>query len=68
MCSGGEHLSVSEVAEKLGVSESLARNLIRSGQLAAYRYGPRKTVVYKEDLEVFKQSRRIEASRKREVC
>lgn len=58
---------MSEVAGELGVSESLVRNLIGRGELIAYRYSPRKTVVYKADLEAFKQSRRIEASSKREV-
>ena len=67
MSSGKEHLSVSEAARELGISESLLRGLIGSGQLAAYRYGPRKTVIYEEDLKAFKQSRRIEASSKREA-
>ena len=67
MSSEKEHLSVSEAAEELGISESLVRNLIRSGQLAAYRYGPRKTVVYREDLEVFRRSRKIEAPNRREA-
>jgi excisionase family DNA binding protein len=62
-----EHLSVSEAARELGVSESLLRGLIGSGQLAAYRYGPRKTVIYEEDLKAFKQSRRIEAPNTREA-
>ena len=60
-------LSVSEAAEELGISETLTRNLIRSGQLAAYRFGPRKTVVYREDLEVFRQSRRVGVSKNREA-
>ena len=58
---------MSEVAGELGVSESLVRNFIRCGQLAAYRYGPRKTIVYGEDLKAFKESRRIEAPNTREV-
>lgn len=61
------HLSVSEAAEELGISETLARALVRDGQLAAYRYGPRKTVVYREDLEAFRRSRRIEAPSNREA-
>lgn len=67
MSSGKEHLSVSEVAGELGISESLTRDLIGRGQLTAYRYGPRKTVVYREDLEAFKQSRRIEAPTTKEA-
>jgi excisionase family DNA binding protein len=59
--------TVKEAAEELGISVTLARDLVRGGQLAAYRYGPRKTVIYGEDLEAFKQSRRIEATSKREA-
>lgn len=67
MSSAKAPLSVSEAAEELGVSEPLMRNLIRDGQLVAYRFGPRKTVVYREDLEMFRQSRRVEASRSKEA-
>ncbi len=59
--------TVKEAAEGLGISESLVRDLIRSGQLTAYRYGPRKTVVYGEDLEAFRRSRKIQAPIKREA-
>ncbi len=59
--------TVREVAEELGISEPLVRALINSSQLTAYRYGPRKTVVYREDLETFRQSRKIEAPSKREA-
>lgn len=62
-----ETLTVKEAAEGLGISESLIRALIRDGQLAAYRYGPRKTVVYREDLQAFKQSRRIAAQDTKEA-
>ncbi len=58
---------VKEVAEELGISETLVRDLINSGQLTAYRYGPRKTVVYREDLEAFRRSRKIQAPIKREA-
>ena len=51
----------------LGISEPLVRDLIHKGQLPAYRYGPRKTVVYRGDLEAFRQSRKIEAVNKREA-
>jgi excisionase family DNA binding protein len=67
MSSDEKHLSVSEVARELGISEALVRDLIGSGQLIAYRYRPRKTVIYREDLKKFKQSRRIEASDTREA-
>lgn len=67
MSSANAHLSVSEAAEDLGISETLARDLIRGGQLAAYRFGPRKTVVYREDLEAFRRSRRIVAPNKKEA-
>lgn len=59
---------VKEAAEELGISESFARELIKSGQLAAYRFGPRKTLVYGRDLEAFRRSRKIEAPRKRELA
>jgi excisionase family DNA binding protein len=62
-----EPFTVREAAEELGISETLVRNLIHSGQLAAYRYGPRKIVIYRNDLKAFRQSRRIEASNKREA-
>ncbi len=67
MSSAKAHLSVSEAAEALGISETLARDLIRGGQLAAYRFGPRKTIIYREDLEAFRRSRRVEVSRTREA-
>jgi excisionase family DNA binding protein len=67
MSSAKAHLSVSEAAEELGISETLARDLIRGGYLAAYRFGPRKTVVYREDLETFRRSRKVEAPSKREA-
>ena len=60
-------LRVREVAEILGISESLVRELIRSGQLTAYRYGPRKTVIYSDDLKTFRESRKIEAPVVREA-
>jgi excisionase family DNA binding protein len=67
MSSAKVHLSVSEAAEELGISETLVRDLIRSGQLIAYRYSSRKIVVYKVGLEAFKQSRRITAPKTREA-
>jgi len=62
-----EPYSVREAARELGVSEGLVRDLIRSGQLAAYRYSPRKTVVYGEDLSAFKESRRVGMPNTREA-
>ncbi len=62
-----ESFTVREAAEVLGISEPLVRDLINRGQLPAYRYGPRKTVVYRGDLEAFRQSRKIEAGNKREA-
>ena len=59
--------TVREAAEVLGISEHLVRELINSGELTAYRYGPRKTIVFREDLEAFRQSRKIEAPSKREA-
>ena len=67
MCSEKASLSVSEAAVELGISETLARDLIRGGHLVAYRFGPRKTVVYREDLETFRRSRKVEAPSKREA-
>jgi excisionase family DNA binding protein len=62
-----DRYAVKDAADELGISESLVRDLIRRGQLTAYRYGPRKTVVYGEDLEAFKRSRKIQAPIKREA-
>ena len=56
-----------EAARALGISESLARDLINGGELPAYRYGQRKTVVYPEDLDAFKESRRVGPPRTKEV-
>jgi excisionase family DNA binding protein len=67
MSSAKARLSVSEAAEELGISKTLARDLIRGGHLAAYRFGPRTTVVYREDLEAFRLSRKVEAPGKRET-
>ncbi len=58
--------TVREAAGVLGISESLVRDLIRDGQLDAYRFGQRKTVIYRGDLEAFRQSRKVEAPSKRE--
>ncbi len=65
--SGAEAFTVKEAAEELGISETLVRDLINSGQLTAYRYGPRKTLVYRGDLQTFKESRKIEAQSNREA-
>lgn len=67
MSSAKAHLSVSKAAEELGISETLVRNHIRSGQLTAYRYSARKIVIYKADLEAYKQTRRIAAPKTREA-
>ncbi len=64
---GKESLTVKEAAGELGISETLVRDLINSGQLTAYRYGPRKTLVYRGDLQTFKESRKIEAQSNREA-
>lgn len=62
-----ETFTVKEAAMKLGISDSLARDLISNGQLTAFRYGPRKTVIYREDLEKFRQSRKVEPPSKEEA-
>lgn len=62
-----EPYTVKEAARALGVSEALVRDLIRSGQLPAYRYGPRKTLIYGEDLRAFKESRRVETPNTKEA-
>lgn len=59
--------TVREAAGVLGISESLVRDLIRDGQLGAYRFAPRKTVIYRSDLEAFRRSRKVEAPDKREA-
>ncbi len=65
--SGAEAFTVKEAAEELGISETLVRSVINGGQLTAYRYGPRKTLVYSTDLRRFKESRRVETPGKREA-
>lgn len=65
--SRAEAFTVKEAAEELGISETLVRSVINGGQLTAYRYGPRKTLVYRGDLQTFKESRRIEAQINREA-
>lgn len=56
-------LTVREAAEVLGISESLVRDSINRAELKAYKYGNRKTVIYREDLEEFKESHRIEVEK-----
>ena len=57
--SGEEYLRVDQVAGELGVSAKSVRGLINRGELPAYRFIKRRIVVAREDLEVFKESRRI---------
>ena len=64
MQQGVKHpLTVREAAEVLGISESLTRDLVNRAELKAYRYGKRKTIIYREDLDAFKESRRIEVEK-----
>jgi len=62
-----EALTVKDAAMELGISPSLAYEFVRQGHLTAYRYSERKTVVYREDLEAFKQSRRVEPPNTKEA-
>ncbi|MBV9300688.1 MAG: helix-turn-helix domain-containing protein [Acidobacteriaceae bacterium] len=55
-------LTVRESAEVLGISESLTRNLVNSGELVAYRYGQRKTVIYSDDLKAFRERHRVKST------
>ncbi len=47
--------TVKEAAEELGISEELTRGHIKRGELRAYRYGDRKTLIYQKDLEEFRE-------------
>lgn len=58
--SAKQSFTTREAAEELGISTPLVWNLIRSGDLLAYRFSPRKTVIYREDLEEFRRSRKFE--------
>ena len=56
---GEEYLTVSKVAEELGISVKSVRGLINRGELPAYRFIKRRIVVKRNDLAAFKESRRI---------
>ncbi len=58
-----EPLTVREAAEVLGISESLVRDSVNRAELKAYKYGKRKTIIYREDLQEFKEGRRIEVEK-----
>lgn len=58
-----ETLTVKEAAKALGISESLVRDSVKRAELRAYKYGRRKTIIYREDLEAFKESHRIEVEK-----
>ncbi len=47
-----EYLSLKEVSSKIGLSQSMIKNLIRSGKLKAYR-PKRKLLVAIADLDAF---------------
>lgn len=46
----GQQLSITEVAELMGLTESTVRNWIADGKLRAYRYGPRLIRIDEKDL------------------
>ncbi len=60
----GAYLTVAEVAQKLEVSEKLVRTSIKRGELPAYNFGRRKTVVRRADLHEWQESRRIAPAEK----
>jgi excisionase family DNA binding protein len=61
-CDQEARLTVGEAAQALGVSEKTVRDLIRRGELTAYRPTPRKTWVLRADLAAFWESRRVAPS------
>jgi excisionase family DNA binding protein len=48
-----ERLTVDEAARELGLSARATRELIRKGELVAYRPTPRKTYVLRKSLNEF---------------
>ncbi len=63
MSSKEEYLTVSQVAQELGISTKSVRNLIKRGELVAYRFIERDYKIERSDLVAFKESRRIPSSR-----
>jgi excisionase family DNA binding protein len=61
-----ERLTVSEVAEDLGISPKTVRRIIDRGELVAYQLTARKTYVLRRDLSAFIESRpRVAATGRR---
>lgn len=46
----GQQLTIAEVADLMGVSDSTIRKWISKGQLRAYRYGPRMIRIDEKDV------------------
>ena len=53
------YLTVAEVAQELAVSQKLVRTSSKRGELPAYNFGRRKTMVRRVDLHEWRESRRI---------
>jgi len=58
------YLTVAEVASAIGVSEKPVRASIKRGELLAYNFGARLTMVPQEEFERWRESRRIPPARK----
>ena len=52
-------LSVREVAADLGICEKTVRQLIKAGDILAYRFGKRAFRISREELASFKARRRL---------
>lgn len=50
---------MAEVARAIGVSENPVRAAIKRGELHAYNFGTRLTMVAQEEFERWRESRRI---------
>jgi excisionase family DNA binding protein len=62
-------LTVSEVAERLGVSAALVYQLVAQGRLACYRIGLRRGAIRfdESDVDAYLQSCRVEPEERRRV-
>lgn len=55
-------LTISDVAERLGIGKSLAYQLVSSGRLAATKISTRAMRVSERELERFIEDRRVESA------
>jgi len=61
-----DYLTVSQIASEIGVSEKPVRAAIERGELPAYNFGLRLTMVPREEFETWRESRRISLATKKQ--